>query len=62
MVEDQHQVIGIAIAMRSLADCPDARVVAFEGGVGQPVTRPRVSRSAIFDGKQAQVEHALRRE
>src|SRR5690348_8896172 len=40
MIEDQHQVIWITIAMRSLADGTYTAVVAFEGSVGQPVAGP----------------------
>ncbi len=37
MIEHQHQVIGIAIAVSALADGAHAGIVAFEGSVGQVV-------------------------
>src|ERR1041384_4050421 len=40
MIEHQHQVIGIAIAVRSLADGTNAGFVAFEGRVGEPMAGP----------------------
>ena len=40
MVEDQHQVVGIAVAVRAVANGADSAVVAFEGSVGQVVACP----------------------
>src|SRR5918911_671600 len=40
MIEHQHQVIGIAIAVSALADSADSAVVAFKSYVGQPVPCP----------------------